>query len=371
MDRDNRWERVAKAYNALTNPGHGSAADAAPVFKTALEAVEHYYDNPTNDSQKGDEFITPRVIEMPGNADGLNWKDTRVGDGDVVLFYNYRGDRPREIIRAFVMPEFYGNVPPSPDTDEKGFNRGRKIELAAFVTMTAYEVELGKWVSVAFPKPPKMKNIAGQFVCERGMTQFRSAETEKFPHVTFFFNDYRDDPFEGESRAMAQSPKVATYDKQPEMSAAEVCQKVCDRLDADDCEDFILVNFANGDMVGHTGVLEAAIKAVETVDECVGKIVDKTLARGGCLIVTADHGNAEQMFDPVTNAPHTAHTTYDVECILVADELKKLATGGMELPSPALREGGRLADVVPTLLAMMKQDKPSEMTGVSLVKAKA
>jgi 2,3-bisphosphoglycerate-independent phosphoglycerate mutase len=340
MDRDNRWERVKQAYDLLT--GRGDTAN----FASAAEAMRNYYDHPTNDSQNGDEFITPRTVGEPAP----------IQDGDAVIFFNYRGDRPREIVRAFVMPQFQGNVPPSPDSGEKGFERGSKLDLA-FVTMTAYEVELSQWVDVAFPKPPKMADIAGSLIADNNLRQFRCAETEKFPHVTFFFNDYRDDPFPGESRKMAQSPKVATYDLKPEMSAYEICDIVLDRVNASDGEDFILVNFANGDMVGHTGKLDAAIKAVEAVDACVGRIVDATLARGGALIVTADHGNAEQMFDPTTNAAHTAHTTYDVECIVVDPD----AAGSK------LRDGGRLADVMPTALRLMGLSPPQAMTGRSLL----
>ena len=346
MDRDNRWERVERAYNLLTGRG-----ETPPNFDTAAQAMSDYYDNPTNDSQQGDEFITPRTV---GDAEA-----TRISDGDTVIFYNYRGDRPREITRAFMQPDFYGNVPPSPDSGEKGFDRGSQLDIQ-YVCMTAYEASFTNFpnLSVAFPKPPKMSNIAGQYISELGLKQFRCAETEKFPHVTFFFNDYRDEPFEGEDRKMAQSPKVATYDLQPEMSAREVCDHVLNALDDDYA--LIVVNFANGDMVGHTGKLNAAIKAIETVDGCVGEIVDKTLAKGGQLIVTADHGNAEQMFDPETNAPHTAHTLYNVECIIVDDR-------HAEPNKATLREGGRLADIVPTALKLMGLDQPKEMTGQSLV----
>ncbi len=342
MDRDNRWERVKQAYDLLTERGQD-----LPEFETAEEAIQDYYDNPTNDSQQGDEFITPRLV---GDPDPIK-------DGDSVIFYNYRGDRPREITRAFVMDEFYGNVGKSPDSGEPGFDRGPKLNIN-YVTMTAYQEELNSMVNVAFPKPPKMENIGGAYLAAKGLTQFRCAETEKFPHVTFFFNDYREEPFEGEGRKMAQSPQVATYDLKPEMSAYEICDIVLDRINAEDGENVIIVNFANGDMVGHTGKLDAAIKAVETVDECVGKIVDATLAKGGKLIVTADHGNAEQMFDPTTNAPHTAHTLYDVDCIIVDPDLST------ETP---LREDGRLADVFPTVLALLGLEKPEEMTGVSLL----
>ncbi|MEO0629504.1 MAG: 2,3-bisphosphoglycerate-independent phosphoglycerate mutase, partial [Planctomycetota bacterium] len=216
---------------------------------------------------------------------------------------------------------------------------------------------LAELAEVAFPKPPKMNDIGGEYLSKLGLTQFRCAETEKYPHVTFFFNDYRDQPFKGERREIIQSPKVATYDLQPEMSARGVADAVLRRLDAADCEHVIVVNFANGDMVGHTGSLEAAVKACETVDTLTGEIVDKTLARGGSLIVTADHGNAEQMFNPDTDAPHTAHTLYDVPLIVVGDAFK----------DRSLRTGGRLADIFPTMLDMMGVDKPADMTGESLL----
>ncbi len=207
-----------------------------------------------------------------------------------------------------------------------------------------------------------MPEILGQYLSEQGKTQLRVAETEKFPHVTFFANDYREEPFPGETREMAQSPQVATYDLKPQMSAPKIRDIVLNAVKSEDCPDFILVNFANGDMVGHTGKLNAAIAAVETVDACVGEIVDAVLNRsggGGKLIVTADHGNAEQMFDPTTKAPHTAHTTYDVECIIVDPNLK------VDTP---LRPGGKLADCAPTALHLMGLDTPVEMTGKSLLK---
>ncbi len=350
MDRDNRWERVEKAYSCLT--GIHGRKQQLPIAATAEQAVKNYYDDPTNDSQQGDEFIVPTMIG--GTIEEA--LPTRISNGDSVIFFNYRGDRPREITRAFVYDDRkWAEVPPSPDSGNRGFNRTRKLDLY-YATLTAYEQNLP--VNVAFPKPPKMANISGQYLSDLGLTQFRCAETEKFPHVTFFYNDYREEPFNGESRKMAQSPKVATYDLQPEMSAIQVRDFVVERIKSDDCDDFIVVNFANGDMVGHTGNLQAAIKAVETVDRCVGDIVDAALARGGKLIVTADHGNAEQMFDPINDSPHTAHTTYDVECIIVDPELDK---------SARLREGGRLADILPTALALMKLEQPAEMTGRSLL----
>jgi len=363
MDRDNRWERVRRAYDLLT--GRAAAGDV-PNFPTAAEALADYYDEPTNDSQNGDEFVTPRTVGSGGGGDGDSGKN-RIADGDTVLFYNYRGDRPREITRAFMQPDFQGNVPPSPDSGAQGFKRnsggGEPLKLN-YVCMTAYDETFTDFpgLSVAFTKTDKMPEILGQFLSEQNKTQLRVAETEKFPHVTFFANDYREDPFPGETREMAQSPQVATYDLQPQMSAPKILDIVLNAVASDDCPDFILVNFANGDMVGHTGKLNAAIAAVETVDDCVGKIVDAVLNRsggGGKLIVTADHGNAEQMFDPDTQAPHTAHTTYDVECIIVDPKLS------VDTP---LRSGGKLADCAPTALHLMGLDTPAEMTGQSLLK---
>jgi len=355
MDRDNRWERVEQAYSCLTGI-HARRLELAWAA-TAGEAIQRYYDHPTSETQRGDEFIVPTMVG-PSVDDCLA---ERVRDGDTVIFYNYRGDRPRELVKAFTLSDdLWAQVPPSPDTGHAGFNRTRRLELR-FVTMCAYQEGLP--VQVAYPKPPKMIDIVGQYLSDQGLRQFRCAETEKFPHVTFFFNDYREEPFPGEARQMAQSPRVATYDLQPEMSAHEICRIVLDRLNADaaspggGCEDFILVNFANADMVGHTGNLDAAIKAVETVDQCVGQIVEATLAKGGALIVTADHGNAEQMFDPQTNAPHTAHTTYKVECIIVTPDQEPFK----------LRQDGRLADVIPTALALMGLEKPEAMTGQSML----
>ncbi|MFQ5525546.1 MAG: 2,3-bisphosphoglycerate-independent phosphoglycerate mutase [Thermoanaerobaculia bacterium] len=355
MDRDNRWERVAAAYDCLT----GRAADVAH-FPDGAAAVQDYYEQPLSNNQQGDEFITPRTV-------GADPQGSRVRAGDTVIFYNYRGDRPREITRAFMLDEFEGHVAASPDTGRRGFDRGEKLDLV-YVTMTSYEKELEDIVEVAYPKPPRMESIAGAYLASLGLEQFRCAETEKHPHVTFFFNDYRDRPFEGESRSCAQSPRVATYDLKPEMSAHEVRDSVLDRLRADDGEDFILVNFANTDMVGHTGKLKAAIRAAEVVDGCVHEIVTATLERGGALVVTADHGNSEQMWDPETEAPHTAHTTYDVECIVVDEALRDGATGSLAEPSPSLRDDGRLADVFPTVLELMGLDRPEAMTGRSLLK---
>ena len=362
MDRDYRWERVKLAFDVLT----GNSADTSasgPVFRSASAAIKAYYDAPTNSSQQGDEFITPRVIE--GGAP--------IMDGDSVIFYNYRGDRPREISAAFTFPDaLWAKVKPSPDSGKCGFDRGEKMKLH-YVTMTDYWEALTPHVQgVAFPKPPKMINIAGQWLSSLGLRQFRCAETEKYPHVTFFFNDYREEPFPGEQREIIQSPKVATYDLQPEMSAAGVCDAALRRLAAKDCEDVLVINFANADMVGHTGKLAAAIKACETVDACVGKLVDAALARGGSCVVCADHGNSEQMFDPTTNAPHTAHTLYDVPLILVSPKHKaRTLKGDREAANwtkPAARaKRGRLADIVPTMLDVMGLKKPAQMQGSSLL----
>jgi 2,3-bisphosphoglycerate-independent phosphoglycerate mutase len=312
--------------------------------------------------------VTPSAV-----GTGEEIAASRVRSGDAVIFYNYRGDRPRELSAALVFPDAeWAGVKPSPDTGAVGFDRGPRLNLH-YVTMTDYWEKLTPHVSgVAFPKPPRMKNIAGEWLSGRGLRQFRDAETEKYPHVTFFFNDYREEPFPGETRENPASPKVKTYDQKPEMSAEAVCVAVLRRLAAADCEELIVVNFANADMVGHTGSLPAAIKACEAVDGCVGRIVDAALARGGALIVTADHGNAEQMFDPSTGAAHTAHTTYDVPLIVVGAALRGRRLRGdrdaMGWFSPKARAArGRLADIMPTALEIMGVEKPAEMTGVSLL----
>ena len=330
MDRDNRWPRVEKAYRAI--------ADAVgPRFPSATAAIQSYYDRPTEPNMGGDEFVTPSVI-----CDAVGTPLATVQSGDSVIFYNYRGDRPREITKAFVQDPF------------DGFDRGPKRSLY-FVTMTAYESGLP--VHVAYPKPPKMANTLGEYVSQLGLKQFRCAETEKFPHVTFFFNDYREPPFPGEDRQIVPSPTdVATYDQKPQMSGQGVCDATVARIDSGQY-DLVVVNFANTDMVGHTGVLGAAVEAVEFVDEKVGEILAAVKRQNGAAIVLADHGNCEQMIDPATGTPHTAHTTFDVE-IIVADDRAKGRT---------LRSGGRLADVAPTALALMGLAKPAEMTGESLL----
>ncbi len=335
MDRDNRWERVALAYDCLTERG------TIPTASSAVEAIQDYYDHPSEPGRSGDEFIVPTRIG-PG----------AVRPGDTVIFFNFRGDRPRELTRAFTFDDSAWSR-----ITGGGFDRGQKIDGLFYCTLTRYEQGLPV-TAVAFEKPPKMTDILGDVMSRAGCAQFRCAETEKYPHVTYFFNDYREEPFARESRLVVPSPRdVSTYDQKPRMSAYELCDGVVERLDADDCETLLVVNFANADMVGHTGNLQAAIDAVEVVDECVGRIVNATLACGGSLIVTADHGNAEQMWDPDNDCPHTAHTTYDVPLTVVGETF----TGRV------LRTGGRLADIAPTALMMLGLDRPAAMTGESLV----
>ncbi len=365
MDRDFRWERVRLAYDALTGRG-----PETPRAEVAREALEHYYAHPISPTQTGDEFVTPTII-----ANDLDdARRSRIADGDTVVFYNYRGDRPRELAMAFILSDAeWAKVKPSPESGKPGFDRGPKLD-TFFIAMTAWSEDLAPKMHVAFGKPPSMPMIAGEYFSSLGLRQLRVAETEKYPHVTFFFNDYREQPFPGETRANPQSPKVKTYDLKPEMAAHEVRDAVLANLRSPRPDDVIVVNFANGDMVGHTGNLEAAIKAVAVTDECVGAIVDATLAKSGAAIVTADHGNAEQMFDPASNSPHTAHTEYDVPLILVSDRhAGRTLRGDREVAKffdPASREArGRLADVVPTMLAVMGLPQPREMTGESLLKA--
>jgi len=306
MDRDSRWDRVQKAYDCMRT-GKGIKAQSAP------QAVAQSYEKGLSD-----EFIEPTCI-----VNGENEPVATITDGDGVVFFNFRGDRPRELTRAFVEPDFKDFVRPTmPDI--------------SFVCMTEYDATIP--AAVAFPKPPKMKNILGAYFSSLALKQFRCAETEKYAHVTFFFNDYTEAPFAGEDRQIVPSPRVKTYDLKPEMSAFEVTDVVLERLDSNKY-DVMVVNFANPDMVGHTGVLEAAIKAAETVDACVGRILDKVKAMGGAAIVTADHGNFERMAGE-DGKPHTAHTIGDVP-LIVFDERYK---------NTRLRRGGRLADVGPTLL---------------------
>jgi 2,3-bisphosphoglycerate-independent phosphoglycerate mutase len=343
MDRDNRWDRVQKAYELLTE----SVGRRVP---SAEEAFLRYYKNPTEASRSGDEFIEPSVV-----VDELDRPVGAINDGDAVVFFNFRGDRPRELSLAFVADQFpFIAKSGSGEGLKQGFERPRKLDLF-FVTLTEYQADLP--VHVAVRKADKMVDILGAYVSQLGLTQFRCAETEKFPHVTFFFNDYREPPFDGEDRQIVPSPRdVTTYDQKPEMSAVEVTEEMLNRINRG-LFDLYVLNYANGDMVGHTGVLQAAVRAVETVDRCVGLVVDAILAQGGAAIVTADHGNCEQMIDPATGGPHTSHTTYDVPLYVVCPEVV----------GRKLRSGGRLADIAPTALDLMGLDKPESMTGVSLL----
>ncbi len=332
MDRDNRWERVQQAYDMLTGRKAMATAPGAGA------AVSNYYANPLSPTQNGDEFVPATwVVGAEGKPVAT------IGQGDAVLFYNYRGDRPREITKAFVMDDF------------NGFDRGAKLDLY-YATMTEYEAGLP--VNVVSGKPEKLKNILGEVVSKAGIAQFRCAETEKNPHVTFFFNNYRAEPFPGEERACPPSPKVPTYDMQPEMSAAEVTAAAKAAIMSGKYG-LIVVNYANPDMVGHTGSLPAAIKAVEATDAGVGELLAALATKGGKAVVLADHGNAEQMWDFVNNGPHTSHTLNLVEVFVVGE--------GLVAGKTRMRTGGRLADIAPTVLQLMGLPQPAEMTGESLI----
>lgn len=318
MDRDNRWDRVEKAYKAVAL-GEGEYSECA------VKAVKDSYENGVTD-----EFVVPTVITKDGKA------VANVTENDSVVFFNFRPDRAREITRAFVDPEF------------TGFERD--LINPEFVCMTQYDATMPN-VEVAY-KPEKLVNTFGEIVSKHGLKQLRIAETEKYAHVTFFFNGGVETVSEGEDRALIASPKVATYDLKPEMSAYEVKDELIKRLDSDKY-DVVILNFANCDMVGHTGVFEAAVKAVETVDKCVGEVVAKIKEKGGVALITADHGNADKMLDENGGA-FTAHTTNPVPLILV-NEQREL-------------KPGRLADLAPTMLELLDIEKPSEMTGESLLK---
>ncbi len=333
MDRDNRWERVEKAYNALTG---GEALEAV----SAEAAVQAYYDKPLDASRHGDEFVLPtRVVTAPGQPVAL------IEDGDSVIFFNFRGDRPREITRAFIDPEF------------SGFARPKLLQLF-YATMTEYQK--GLCPNVLFHKPPKMVNILGDWVAQKGIAQFRTAETEKYPHVTFFFNDYREEPFPGEDREVVPSPKdVATYDLKPEMSSVGVTA-VAKKAILSGKYGLIVINYANADMVGHTGSLEAAEKACEAVDKGLGELLAAIDQVGGKALVCADHGNSDQMWEPEAHSAHTRHTLNPVEVVIYGEGCK-----GKHLR----QTDGRLADIAPTLLDLMSLPKPAEMTGKSLIES--
>ena len=317
MDRDNRWDRVEKAYSAMVY-GEGNKA-CCPV-----KAVEESYANDVTD-----EFVVPTVCE----------DNATVKPGDSIVFFNFRPDRAREITRTFVDPEF------------KGFERKNGFFPLTYVCMTQYDASMPN-VEVAF-KPQSLKNTIGEYISNKGMTQLRIAETEKYAHVTFFFNGGVEQPYEGEDRILVKSPAVATYDLQPEMSAYEVTDKLVAAIKTGKY-DMIILNYANCDMVGHTGVFEAAVKAVEAVDECVGKVVTAIREMDGVALITADHGNADKMID-TDGSPFTAHTTNLVPFCVVGYPCE-------------LREGGRLADIAPTMLKIMGLPQPAEMTGESIIK---
>ena len=317
MDRDNRWDRVEKAYAAFVY-GEGNHGTPVEVMETS------YAEGVT------DEFVVPAVTCEGG----------RVAEGDSVIFFNFRPDRAREITRTFVDDAF------------TGFARRYGRFPVHYVCFTQYDATMPN-VSVAF-RPQVLTNVLGEYLAKNGKTQLRIAETEKYAHVTFFFNGGVEAPFEGEDRALINSPKVATYDLQPEMSAYLVADECVKRIESGKY-DVIILNFANCDMVGHTGVFSAAVKAVEAVDECAGKVIDAVLAAGGAVLLTADHGNADKMYDPDPEHPFTAHTTNPVPFLVAG------------LGDVKLRQGGVLADIAPTMLKVMGLPQPEEMTGKSII----
>ncbi|HEX6592957.1 MAG TPA: 2,3-bisphosphoglycerate-independent phosphoglycerate mutase, partial [Moraxellaceae bacterium] len=324
MDRDNRWDRVEQAYRLLTE-GVGVRTCA-----TAVEALQQSYADDVTD-----EFVKPSVIAPAGTAPAV------IGDGDAVVFMNFRADRAREITRAFV------------DEDFTGFTRQRRPQLAGYVMLTEYAASIKAPVAYA---PEKLSNTLGEYLAKLGKTQLRIAETEKYAHVTFFFSGGREEPYDGEKRILVPSPKVATYDLKPEMSAFEVTDELVAAIRSGEY-DALICNYANGDMVGHTGVFEAAVKAVEALDVCIGRLYEAVREVGGEMLITADHGNVEQMSDPSTGQAHTAHTCELVPFVYVG----RPAT---------LRDGGILSDVAPTLLTLMGVPVPAEMTGKTIVQLK-
>ncbi|MFH0794068.1 MAG: 2,3-bisphosphoglycerate-independent phosphoglycerate mutase [bacterium] len=328
MDRDKRWERVQKAYDTLVE-------SKGERFASPQQAIEDSYKNNVTD-----EFVLPRIITRPDGE-----PIAAIRDGDQIIHFNFRADRARELSQTFVLDDF------------KGFERAvhPRVELTG---MTQYQKGLPV-AGVAFP-PNYIKNGIGEIVSRLGMCQLRIAETEKYPHVSYFFSGGREKEFDGEERILVPSPKVATYDLQPEMSLPIVAERLAEAIRRDHF-DFIVTNFANGDMVGHTGVIPAATKAVETNDAALAKVVPLVLERGGKVLICADHGNAEEMWNFAENCPHTQHTTNPTPLYLVADGFK----------GSALREGGRLCDIAPTLLEIMGIEKPPDMDGQSLLQTTA
>ena len=322
MDRDKNWNRTKEAYDMLTK-GIGEKANST------AEAIKASYEAGIND-----EFVKPTNIVENGKPVAL------IESGDGIIFANFRPDRARQITRAFV------------DKDFQGFERVEGLKVN-FVCLAQYDATID--APVAYP-PEEINNGFGEVVSKAGLKQIRTAETEKYAHVTFFFNGGKEEPYEGEIRLLTDSPKVATYDLKPEMSAHQVKDKLILELSKGDT-DVVILNFANPDMVGHTGNIEAVIKALTVVDECVGEIVDKVLEMDGAVLITADHGNADLMVDPETGAPFTAHTTNPVPLVIISNRFKNIK----------LRDGGKLADITPTMLDMMGLKKPLEMTGESLI----
>jgi 2,3-bisphosphoglycerate-independent phosphoglycerate mutase len=338
MDRDNRWERTEVAYRCMTE---GPAADpgrwfTAPDADSALRAAY--------DRGEDDEFVKPTVIA--GAGAGAGEPAGLVRDGDAIIFFNFRADRARQMTRAFTEEGF------------SRFERRKRPKLSGYVCMTRYDQTFD--LPVAFP-PGAPERVLGQVIAEAGLRQLRIAETEKYAHVTFFFNGGEEKVFAGEERILIPSPKAATYNLVPEMSAGPVTDALISKLRGDTKDFVVILNFANADMVGHTGFYDATVRACRFVDECVGRIAREVLPMGGCLIVTADHGNAEQMIDFKTGGPLTAHTLNPVPIIVAGDRLPEGVAGAL------LRQDGTLADIAPTVLALLGLPQPAVMTGVSLL----
>jgi 2,3-bisphosphoglycerate-independent phosphoglycerate mutase len=324
MDRDHRWPRIQAAYDLLTEGKGHRAPDALSALEMAYARGE------------SDEFVQATAIVPPGQ------QPVTIADGDTVVFMNYRSDRARQITRPFIEEDF------------SGFHREAAPKLGAFVSLTEYNEQFH--IPVAFP-PERLRNTLGEYIAKLGLHQLRIAETEKYAHVTFFFNGGAEQPYPGEDRILVPSPNVATYDLKPEMSAPEVTDKLVAAIESGRY-DAIICNYANPDMVGHTGSFAAAVKAIEAIDRCLGRLVEAARKTGSELIITADHGNAEQMRDDATRQAHTAHTLNPAPFIYVGR------------PAEAVRATGNLADIAPTMLYIMGIDKPAEMNGQPLIKFK-
>lgn len=328
MDRDKRWDRVQKAYELMTE---GKAERMATRADGAIQAAYK--------ARETDEFVSPTVVIEHGET------PFTIDDNDAVIFMNFRADRARELSQAFILP----------DHEFSGFARHKVPNLSAFVMLTKYsdELDASPKTTVAY-RPKELNNTLGEFLQDNGKTQLRIAETEKYAHVTFFFSGGREAEYEGEERILVPSPDVATYDLQPEMSAPEVTAKLKAAIESGQY-DVLVVNYANGDMVGHTGVFDAAVQAVEALDKCVGEIAEAVIAAGGDMLITADHGNCEQMHDYESGQVHTQHTTEHVPLIYVGEQALRV------------RDGGKLSDVAPTILGLMGMTPPDEMTGQNLL----